>query len=399
MIPEDWEVKDVGRISSLKNGYSFKSNSYNPLGKYKIITISNVQDGYFYTEECNKIATIPTDLQPHQELTIGDILISMTGNVGRVCIVNEINCLLNQRVGKLIPNSDINSSFFYHLLRTSRFRATLIENAKGGAQGNLNIEDIYSFSFSLSPLVSEQSAIATVLSDTDSLIESLEQLIAKKRLIKQGAMQELLTGKRRLPGFAQKSGYKQTEVGVIPEDWETKNLGDISEIVMGQSPSSLNYNSKGEGLPLIQGMADISDRKTIKRIFTREISKLGKVGDILMSVRAPVGEIAKTMFDVCLGRGVCAIRHPTEFLYHYLISQEQKWKKISKGSTFDSINSDDVKELIIVFPSNSNEREAIATVLSDMDEEITSLEDKLSKLRQIKLGMMQELLTGRIRLV
>ena len=198
-------------------------------------------------------------------------------------------------------------------------------------------------------------------------------------------MQQLLTGKQRLPGFRGR--------------WEMKRLGDVAEIVMGQSPSSLNYNAKGLGLPLIQGNADIENRWTIKRFFTTEITKRGKCGDILMSVRAPVGEISRAMFDVCLGRGVCAIRYANDFMYHYLISQEPSWAKLSKGSTFDSVNSADVKALEVCLPKDSDEQTAIATILSDMDAEIAALEARRDKTKAIKQGMMQELLTGRTRLI
>jgi type I restriction enzyme S subunit len=152
-------------------------------------------------------------------------------------------------------------------------------------------------------------------------------------------------------------------------------------------------------LPLIQGNADILDRKTIKRIFTNEITKRGKCGDILMSVRAPVGEISRAGFDVCLGRGVCAIRYKNNFLYHHLICIEPKWARLSKGSTFDSVNSADVKALEVHLPLDGSEQTAIATVLSDMDTELTALETRRDKTRALKQGMMQELLTGRIRLL
>lgn len=118
-----------------------------------------------------------------------------------------------------------------------------------------------------------------------------------------------------------------------------------------------------------------------------------------MSVRAPVGEIARAVFDVCLGRGVCAIRYPNDFLYHALIAKESTWAKHSKGSTFDSVNSTDVKAFEIELPTDREEQTAIAAILSDMDAELFALEAKLVKARQVKQGMMQELLTGRIRLV
>ena len=144
-------------------------------------------------------------------------------------------------------------------------------------------------------------------------------------------------------------------------------------------------------------MNDILSR--LKRIFTTEVTKRGKCGDVLMSVRAPVGEISRAAFDVCLGRGVCAIRYANDFLYHCLIANEPSWVQFSKGSTFDSVNSTDVKAFEILLPDDGAEQAAIAAILSDMDAEIAALEAKLYMARQLKQGMMHNLLTGRIRLV
>lgn len=194
-----------------------------------------------------------------------------------------------------------------------------------------------------------------------------------------------------------KEGYKMTEVGVIPEDWEIKTLSDVAKINMGQSPSSEFYNTKEIGLPLIQGNADVNGRKTIDRVYTSQITKKCSAGDIIMSVRAPVGKIAKARYDSCIGRGVCAISSSNDFLYHYLISIEDTWASISKGSTFDSINSEDIKNLKIAHPS-LQEQKAIAEVLSDIDNLITSLEKLIDKKQKIKQGTMQQLLTGKKRL-
>lgn len=193
-------------------------------------------------------------------------------------------------------------------------------------------------------------------------------------------------------------GYKQTELGVIPEDWELAELGNISKIIMGQSPKSIYYNRKNIGLPLVQGNADIRNRKTIIRNFTSEITKKCSKNSIIMTVRAPVGEIAKADFDCCLGRGVCSLEYKNEYLYHKLILLEKDWEKLSRGSTFDSINSKEVKEILISFPSNPKEQEAIAKVLSDTDELIQSIEKLIEKKKKIKEGTMQELLTGKKRL-
>lgn len=138
-------------------------------------------------------------------------------------------------------------------------------------------------------------------------------------------------------------------------------------------------------------------RKTIKRIFTTHITKSCTAGDIIMTVRAPVGKVGKALFDACIGRGVCAVSYANDYLYHYLISLEKHWTKLSKGSTFDSVNSLDIKELPIPLPP-LQEQKALAKVLSDVDELITSIEELIDKKQKIKQGMMQLLLTGKKRL-
>ncbi len=192
-----WGVKRSGEIAQLRNGYAFKSETYSPVGDFKIITIANVQDGYMVTTECSRIVAIPRDVQPHQKLKLQDILISMTGNVGRVCRVNETNCLLNQRVGKFEPK-DIDVGFLFMLLSQRRFLVAMEAKAKGGAQGNLSVLDITDFQFVIPPTLDEQSAIATVLTDMDAELVALEQRRKKTRDLKLAMTQELLTGKTRL---------------------------------------------------------------------------------------------------------------------------------------------------------------------------------------------------------
>jgi type I restriction enzyme, S subunit len=303
---------------------------------------------------------------------------------GKVAIMG-FPASINQACAALSIADSVSKLFVFHNL-SSRYQE-IRELSNTGNQENLNSYLIKNILLALPPNKDEQEAIAQALSDTDALIGSLEQLIAKKRHIKQGAMQELLTGKQRLPDF--------------DGEWQVNKLGDVAEIIMGQSPNSSCYNIQGKGLPLIQGNADISNRKTIKRIFTTEITKKGNCGDILMSVRAPVGEISRAIFDVCLGRGVCSIRNGSrnEFLYHYLIWREPDWVGLSKGSTFDSVNSADVKTFQVFIPVEISEQNAIATILSDMDTAIAVLEEKLTKTRQLKQGMMHQLLTGKIRLL
>lgn len=232
----------------------------------------------------------------------------------------------------------------------------------------------------------ERERIAATLSDVDGLIASLDRLIAKKRAIKQAAMQQLLTGKSRLPGFSGR--------------WDTKPLRAIAEVTMGQSPASVFYNVRGNGLPLIQGNADIENRRTIARVWTTQASKRCIAGDILLTVRAPVGAVGIASESACLGRGVCGLRSlvDSSFLFQALVFAEPRWRVLEQGSTFTSANGAQVGQFEMRVPLDRAEQQSIGARLNDMDSELQALEGRAAKARSIKQGMMQALLTGRVRL-
>ncbi len=185
----DWKQKNLGEVVEMKNGYAFKSSSYSANGKYNITTISNVQNGYLDIKSVNKVDKIPNDAQNHQILEIGDLLISLTGNVGRVCIVSESNCLLNQRVGKLIP-INISIEFLFQLLRLESFLSQMIADSQGGAQLNLSKSDIERYKIYL-PSPIEQTKIANFLSAIDDKINHCQIQIKKTEIWKKGLLQQM----------------------------------------------------------------------------------------------------------------------------------------------------------------------------------------------------------------
>ena len=183
-------------------------------------------------------------------------------------------------------------------------------------------------------------------------------------------------------------------------EWTEKPLVDLALITMGQSPSSMFYNIHGEGLPLIQGNADLENRKTIERVWTTQGSKRCDSGDLILTVRAPVGAAAVASKDACIGRGVCSLKPfgDSSFLFHALVYAEDRWQSLEQGSTFTAANSKQVGRFQLRIPNNENEQRAIAEVLSDMDGLLNSLEALIAKKRAVKQAVMQQLLTGRARL-
>jgi len=320
------------------------------------------------------------------KLQPNDILFCLRGSLGKYALNHAKQGTLASSLAAIRTSETmVNSQFLFQLFGSDIIAKQIEKANNGSSQPNLSATDVKKFVIPLPP-ITEQRAIAAVLSDTDAYIAALEKLIAKKRGIKKGAMQELLTGKRRLPGFG--------------GEWVAKTLFElVPNLRMGQSPDSRFYNTDVLGLPLIQGNADIENRKTIIHSYTIQITKCAYAGDIILTVRAPVGNVAKAIFDCCLGRGVCGFSYPNEYLYQWLVYFEPFWGSLSTGSTFDSIPGDKLKEVVVGLPENENEQSAIAQILSDMDAEISALTAKLNKIRNIKQSMMQELLTGRIRLV
>jgi len=381
VFPEEWETTYLREVVDFANGKPHESDLARG-GGYYLITLDSIGiEGGLKAH--HKETNVWDDSLKKDDLVA--VLSDLAhGNLLGLCdlIPENGKYVLNQRMGRL--RLKVAADPLFIRLQINRRQSYFKKRGQGTSQRHIYKRDFDALEIPFAP-PPEQRAIAMALSDVDGLLGGLDRLIAKKRDLKQAAMQQLLTGQSRLPGFR--------------GEWELKRLGDVAEIVMGQSPISSNYNTSGVGLPLIQGNADIESRKTIKRIFTTQITKRGKSGDILLSVRAPVGEVSRTAFDVCLGRGVCAIRYDNSFLYHKLIYLEPTWAKHSKGSTFDSVNSADVKAFEIQLPASHAEQTAIALVLTEMDDELAALEQRRDKTRALKQAMMQELLTGRTRLV
>ena len=179
---------------------------------------------------------------------------------------------------------------------------------------------------------------------------------------------------------------------LFKDNWSTKKLGDISKIIMGQSPSSSNYSDDTDDTILIQGNQDLNNGLVVPRIYTSEITKISKPGDIILTVRAPVGDIAINEYDCCIGRGVCSITpHENKlFIYYYLqyLNNKKIWNKYSQGSTFESVNSKDIKNLKIKIPS-INEQNYISEFLSSIDKKIEFMEKKYNHYNHFKKYLLQ----------
>ena len=379
LIPKDWNVKTVSQFGDVKRGASSQLIKYVNHG-IRLIRINDfLGENPAVVKQTDEIMKFAVDEH--------DVLFAGTGASAGASFIPKkewIGCPHSYNAPRIRVKKEYSKEYLLCSLQSDYVRKQMKSLLVGAAQPFLDINAISNFKIVTPSTITEQSRIAQTLFDINEFIDTLEQLILKKKNLMQGVIQQLLTGKIRLDGFDGK--------------WELKKLCNISKITMGQSPESKFYNNSNDGLPLIQGNADIKKRETIIRFFTSKITKTAYKEDIIMSVRAPVGEIAKATFDCCLGRGVCAISYKNNYLYYYLIFIEKCWGPISTGSTFDSINSKEVSDLEIFIPSSEKEQIAISKILLEMDLEIKRLKQNRDKHVLLKDGMSQKLLTGEIRL-
>lgn len=424
LIPDDWEVKTLEEICIPKGivrgpfGGALKKSVFVSKG-YKVYEqrnaiYKNITDGNYYINESKYNEMI------RFSVTRGNFIISCSGTIGRIFRIpnNYYKGIINQALLKLTINEDIiDPSYFCAYFDSDCYQQKIIDDTQGGAMKNLvGMEKFRKTCFPLPPLP-EQQRIAKALSDVDALISTTEKLLQKKKNIKQGTMQELLTGKKRLPGFAKSNNTKMTELGEIPEDWEVNRLGELGSFKNGISKASEDF---GFGFPFVNlmdifGITKISETNHLGLINSNIIEQNSyslKEGDVLF-VRSSVKlegvglttvikkDLDKTVYSGFILRFREIGNELTTDFKEYVFYNKVFRDSLISSSTVSAntnINQPALKTLIIVYPSSKEEQNAIANVLSSMDKEIETLNTKLEKYRNLKTAMMQQLLTGKIRL-
>ena len=240
------------------------------------------------------------------------------------------------------------------------------------------------------PSIEEQKKFSELLWSIEDNIQKTEKLIETTEKLKQGLLNKLLT-----KGIGH-TRFKDSELGWIPEEWKVVRLGRVSEVIMGQSPPSSSYNEKGEGLPFFQGKADFGDWYPKVTKYTNEPKKVAEEGDILFTVRAPVGEMNFCNQRCCIGRGISAIRNKDQidrfYLYYLLTHFRLKLENLSQGSIFDAINSKELNNFLLALPTMEEQRE-IVSILWKCDKKINYLISHIGRLSALKKKLATVLLS------
>lgn len=418
LIPDDWEVKRLGEIGEPCMCKRILKEQTSPTGDipfYKIGTFGGIPDVYISRELFEQYK------EQYNYPKKGTLLLSAAGTIGRVVVFDGKDSYFQDSNIVWIDNDEtkVTNDFLFYCYSRMQWKTE-----EGGIVSRLYNANLKSTSFIAPKSLAEQERIAKALSDVDALISITEKLIQKKKNIKQGAMQNLLTGKKRLPGFTKSSNYKQTEIGLIPEDWEVKSLGEIFEFrpnntftrdCLNDSKGKYQNVHYGDVLIKYPSILDCS-KETIPFInegINVKFSKYGIVeGDIIIADTAEdetVGKVVEVFNlgekKIVSGLHTFLCRKITDdfapkwlgYFMNQAIFHNQLLPFIT-GTKVSAISRTAIQNVKVLIPSKE-EQTAIANVLSSMDKEIETLNTKLEKYINLKTAMMQQLLTGKIRLV
>ncbi len=408
IIPEDWIVEPLEKFTTFIS-YGFTNPMPTTVKGPYMLTAKDINGGKIQYREARQtsIDAFNKLLTSKSKPIKNDLLLTKDGTLGRLALVEDEPVCINQSVAVLRPNQRIVPNFFQLLLESEYYQDQMLENAGGSTIKHIYITVVNKMLLGLPQSLVEQQKIAIALSDTDALISELEKLIEKKQAIKTATMQQLLTGKTRLPEFALREddtpkAYKDSELGQIPEDWEVKKLGELVEITSGESPSKFNFVN--DGIPYFK--VEQLNNGNFYAESTPYSVKLGKTilaGSLIFPKRGASilsNKIRILKVNACMDTNLMALTCSHELNPNYLLYSlsYSGLDKVADTTSIPQINNKHILPYKIFYPSVS-EQIRISSILVDLENDIELSQQKIEKLRKIKLGMMQELLTGKTRLV
>jgi type I restriction enzyme S subunit len=414
VIPEDWSlltIDELIEVGFLEKPLDGNHGNIHPRGSDFIdsgipfLLANNIKNGSVDTSTCKFISEKQADTLKKGFSYEGDVLLTHKGTVGNVALLNKTEkeyLMLSPQVTyyRVADKNKLSNKYLKSFFEGYFFQQAIKDYSSGGTRAYIGISKQKSLPITLPPTLSEQRAIAGALSDVDDLIAELEGLIQKKQQIKKGAMQQLLTGKKRLPGFE--------------GEWEEKKLGEVLYVQGGYAFKSVNFQKFGIPIVRISNIQNggINLEESVFYSSKEHIPNEFKIkkGEALIAMSgATTGKVGLYDQDKSsyqnqrVGKFVVNDSSKTDetYILHLVNSDVFRRilsKELEQGAQ-PNVSGKQLEGLVFDMPNEIEEQKAIAQILSDMDAEIQSLEAKREKYQRIKQGMMQELLTGKTRLV
>ena len=380
---DTWEQRKLGDIATFSKGNGYSKSDLGSSGDPIILY------GRLYTNYETTISNVDTFVELKDKSIIsqgGEVIVPASGetaeDISRASVVKNQGIIIGGDLNVIKANYLLDPTFLALTISNGEQQKELSKRAQGKSVVHLHNSDLQEVNLTF-PLLNEQKEISTLFEKMDNIITLHQGKLEKLKLTKKALLQKL---------FPQNgSKFPELRFEGFTDAWEQCKLSDITEVIMGQSPSSKNYTDNPNDDILVQGNADLKDGKVVPRLWTKEITKTIDKGGIILTVRAPVGDVAKTDYKVVLGRGVAGIKG-NDYIYQFLqkLQYNRYWVSLSSGSTFESINSNDIKDLIIDIPS-IEEQTKISMLLNNVNSIITLHQRKLEMLKNVKKGLLQKM--------
>ena len=409
---EGWKTDKFKNQIQYKSGYTWSKEqelkTQEP-NSVRVLTVTNIQKDLDLSEELYLQGVSEKDRKEKAVSKDWCIAVSSNGNRKRignaVFIKDDTDYLFASFLTAFKPkdDSDIFPDYFFRWLSSHvvQERITSVSEGTTGL-GNLDIRYLRNMDIHF-PEKTEQTAIANILSKVDEAIAAVQGSIAAAERLKKSLMQNLLTGRMKPDGTLRKDDefYIDEKFGKVPKGWHWGKLSEVAEIIAGQSPQGEFYNDEGVGTPMLNGPTEFTDEYPIPVQWTKKVTKLCKKGDILFTVRgSSTGRMNFANQEYCIGRGLAAIRPKhdgnIQFLYYTLtrISEMILAEAKGAGTTFPNVSRGDLMKKVILIPTNQNE---IIQPIIEIACLMKSKQQKIATLERLKKSLMQNLLTGRVR--
>lgn len=408
IIPNDWNVELLGNIASPKariGWQNLRKDEFLDSGDFMLITGTDFENGKINYKICKYVSKERYLQDENIQVKNGDILITKDGTLGKVAFVQELHMPATLNAGVFVLtglSNEVNNRFLYQYLCTEKLMKYAEKTSTGGTIQHLNQGVLVNFPIPIPPL-KEQKRIAQSLFDMDTLIAKSEQAIKKYRALKQTCLQHMFprAGQTepdiRLPGFT--------------GPWEQRKLGDMAEIIGGGTPNTnnksywngdINWYAPAEIVNQIY--VNSSERKITEEGYNNSSAKMLPTGTVLFTSRAGIGKTAILAKEGCTNQGFQSIvPHKKELDSYFIFSRTEELKnygeKMGAGSTFVEVSGKQMENMNLMMPKTIAEQQKIGTYFENIDNLITLHQRTCEKYKKIKQGMMEELLSGKIRLV
>ncbi|MBC3805399.1 restriction endonuclease subunit S [Acetobacterium fimetarium] len=375
----EWEERKLGEVYTQRNERGFDS--------LQILSVSihnGVSNEELDSDTLGKKVRRSEDKALYKHVYVGDLVLNMMRAWQGAIGVVQTEGMVSPAYITAIPSTQLYPPFMDYCLRRDETVGQIDNLSYGVTDFRKRLYwDSFIDVLCCIPSVHEQERITAFFKQLDHLITLHQRQITHLQTRKKGLLQKMfpkdgeLFPELRFPGFT--------------DAWEMRKLGEVVQITMGQSPNSENYTHNPDDHILVQGNADMRNGQVFPRVWTTQVTKKAEKGDLILSVRAPVGDIGKTDYDVVLGRGVAALKG-NEFIYQSLGKMKQNgyWNKLSTGSTFEAINSNDIRDALFMMPK-IEEQFQIGAFFKQLDDSITLHQRKLDHLQDRKKALLQQM--------